>query len=108
MDAALLMPLQWQLCISLLTLLAVYWTALAVYRLYLSTLAAFPGPKLAALSNWYAAYYDVYLDGQLTTKIRELHEQYGSFPSKSTKPPALVDTPLRANYPNHTHRAARM
>lgn len=46
-------------------------------RLFLSPLAAFPGPKLAALSNWYEFYYDVIQQGQFTVKIQELHKKYG-------------------------------
>jgi len=59
-------------------LLPVYFVGLCVYRLYLSPLAAFPGPKLAALSNWYEFYYDVILQGSFTFHIRELHKQYGA------------------------------
>ncbi|KAH7378902.1 cytochrome P450 family protein [Cadophora sp. MPI-SDFR-AT-0126] len=46
-------------------------------RLVFSPLAAFPGPKLAALTNWYEFYYDVILQGQFTFKIQELHKKYG-------------------------------
>ncbi|KUJ23231.1 putative cytochrome P450 [Mollisia scopiformis] len=49
----------------------------AVYRLYLSPLAKFPGPKLAALTQWYEFYYDVVLEGQYTFHIKTLHEKYG-------------------------------
>jgi hypothetical protein len=69
---------------SLLTLLiltfalwVVYLLGLAIYRLYLSPLARFPGPRLAALSNWYEFYYDVMLQGNFTFHIHDLHEQYG-------------------------------
>lgn len=61
--------------------LVLYSVAGIVYRLYLSPLAKFPGPKLAAATLWYEAYYDVIEQGQYTFKIRELHKQYGrSFP----------------------------
>lgn len=49
----------------------------AVYRLYLSSIASFPGPKLATLTLWYEFYYDVFLLGRYTWKLAELHEQYG-------------------------------
>jgi hypothetical protein len=49
----------------------------ALYRLVLSPIADFPGPRLAALSFWYEFYYDVILQGRYTWKIKELHERYG-------------------------------
>jgi hypothetical protein len=66
-----------KLCISSCLLLLIYVVGLAVYRLYLSPLARFPGPKLAALSNWYEFYYDVILQGKFTFHISDLHKQYG-------------------------------
>jgi hypothetical protein len=66
-----------KLCISSCLLLLIYVVGLAVYRLYLSPLARFPGPKLAALSNWYEFYYDVILQGKFTFHINDLHKQYG-------------------------------
>jgi hypothetical protein len=61
--------------IVLEAVLVVYLVAGAIYRVYLSPLAKFPGPKLAALTLWYEFYYDVWLGGQYIWKIRELHEQ---------------------------------
>ncbi|CAG8974513.1 hypothetical protein HYALB_00009048 [Hymenoscyphus albidus] len=46
------------------------------YRLLLPPLARFPGPRLAAISRWYEAYYDIILGGQYTSKIAELHRRY--------------------------------
>jgi hypothetical protein len=51
---------------------------LALYRLYLSPLARFPGPKFAALTQWYEFYYDVVLQGQFIFQINELHKKYGT------------------------------
>ena len=49
----------------------------ALYRLVLSPIADFPGPRLAALTFWYEFYYDVVLQGRYTWKIKDLHERYG-------------------------------
>ncbi|KAB8210281.1 cytochrome P450 [Aspergillus parasiticus] len=54
-----------------------YLISLAVYRLWLSPLAKFPGPKLAALTLWYELYYDIYCEGQYTFQIIRMHEKYG-------------------------------
>jgi hypothetical protein len=51
--------------------------ALCIYRLFLHPLAKYPGPKLAALSNWYELYYDVVQQGKFTFHIQELHKIYG-------------------------------
>lgn len=54
-----------------------YVASLVVSRLVLSPLAKFPGPRLAALSNWYEFYYDVVLQGRFTAHIQSLHKRYG-------------------------------
>ena len=51
----------------------------AIYRLYFSPIARFPGPKLAALTFWYEFYYDVIKRGKYTWEIGKMHEKYGSF-----------------------------
>ncbi|KAJ5999780.1 Cytochrome monooxygenase lcsI [Penicillium waksmanii] len=50
-----------------------FWTA--VYNLYLSPLAKFPGPKLAACTNLQNIYWT--LTGQEHYKFKELHDRYG-------------------------------
>ncbi|KAF6815012.1 cytochrome P450 [Colletotrichum plurivorum] len=57
----------------------VYLASLAIYRLYLSPIAKFPGPKLAALTQWYEAYYELFSGdgGQFIWHYAELHEKYG-------------------------------
>ncbi|KAH8898899.1 cytochrome P450 [Thozetella sp. PMI_491] len=46
-------------------------------RFFLSPLGQLPGPKLAALTTWYEAYYDVIKPGQYAFKIKQLHKKYG-------------------------------
>lgn len=54
-----------------------YLALISVQRLFLSPLAKYPGPRLAALSNWYEFYYDVVSQGQFTKHIQYLHRVYG-------------------------------
>jgi len=51
--------------------------ALAIYRLYFSPIAKFPGPKLAALTTWYEFYYEVIQKGRMSFHIQDLHKKYG-------------------------------
>ena len=59
--------------------IVVYGLVLGIYRLYLSPLAGFPGPKLAALTQWYEAYYDLFHNGggHFTFHLKKMHEKYG-------------------------------
>lgn len=53
---------------------------LAIYRLYLSPLAKFPGPKLAALSTAYEGFYDCLKDGgggRYFEEVDRMHDEYG-------------------------------
>ncbi|KAH8897331.1 cytochrome P450 [Thozetella sp. PMI_491] len=54
-----------------------YYASLVFYRLFFDPLARFPGPKLAAISRWYEAYYDMIQNGQYTAKIEQMHKKYG-------------------------------
>ena len=54
-----------------------YGVWLATYRLWLSPLAHFPGPKLAAVTMWYEFYYDSFLEGQYTFRIAQMHRKHG-------------------------------
>ncbi|KAH9993912.1 hypothetical protein F4779DRAFT_608398 [Xylariaceae sp. FL0662B] len=59
-------------------LVFIYSATVAVYRLLFHPLARFPGPKLAAITLYYEAYYDIILNGQYTfNKIAELPKKYG-------------------------------
>ncbi|TGJ85578.1 hypothetical protein E0Z10_g3226 [Xylaria hypoxylon] len=68
-------PIPWLAasCVILYTL------SLGIYRVYISPLASIPGPKLAALTSWVEAYYELLHGegGQFMFKYREWHEEYG-------------------------------
>ncbi|MCJ1465427.1 hypothetical protein MMC07_004045 [Pseudocyphellaria aurata] len=57
--------------------LAIYIAWKALYRLYFGPLAKIPGPKLAAVTGYYEAYYNVVKGGQFLFKLQELHQKYG-------------------------------
>ncbi|KAF2231043.1 putative cytochrome P450 [Viridothelium virens] len=83
-----------------------YCTGLVIYRLFLSPLSRFPGPKLAAVTDWYEVYFDLFANGgeggQFTWHIKRLHEQYG--PIVRITPQELhIDDP---NYYNEVYCAS--
>lgn len=81
-----------------------YLVILAVYRLYFSPLAKFPGPKLAALTLWYEAWYDIYKGGQYTFEIGKMHEIYGTgaISNQTALCIVLTDFQNRAYCPNQS------
>lgn len=60
----------------------------------LHPLSGFPGPKIAAFSYAYEAYYDWICGGQYTNKIRQMHDRYGA----SSRP---HDLPFQETGINH-------
>jgi hypothetical protein len=56
-----------------------YLLGLVVYRLFISPLAKFPGPKLAAISGWYESYYDLIHKGKYLFEIEKMHDKYGMY-----------------------------
>lgn len=71
----LLSLLDWRFAISSLFF---YISFIVVRRIWFHPLSSVPGPKLAAVSNLYVAYWDVYRNGTfLRDKMPQLHAQYG-------------------------------
>ena len=56
---------------------AAYTGILIVHRLFISPLAKFPGPKIAAVTSWYEFYHDFFRKGKYVFKIKEMHDKYG-------------------------------
>jgi hypothetical protein len=48
-----------------------------IYNLFLSPLAKFPGPKLAAITPWYEFYWDGIQPGQYYFRIEKMHKEFG-------------------------------
>lgn len=66
--------------LSLVGLWLGYRVALALYNISpLHPLSKFPGPKIAAASYVYEAYYDWILQGRYGRRIEKMHEQYGEY-----------------------------
>ena len=59
--------------------IALYFVCLVIYRLYLSPIARFPGPKITAISGWCEAYYDIVKGGQFSNQVQKWHERYGKW-----------------------------
>ena len=63
-----------------LGLSCLYLGSLVIYRLWLSPLSHYPGPKLAALTQWVETYHELRGDGgQFIFKIDEWHDKYGKY-----------------------------
>ena len=50
------------------------------YRVLFHPLASIPGPRIAAVTSLYRAYYDIIRDGQWSEHLHVLHARYGNVP----------------------------
>lgn len=68
---------------TLVGIWVIYRIFVALYNISpLHPLSRFPGPKIAAASYVYEAYYDWWRVGRYGKVIREMHEQYGTSNSR--------------------------
>lgn len=63
--------------LQLFSLVIFYAVALALYRIFFHPLRRYPGPVLAAVTDWYEAYYNIIKKGGLLLEIERLHELHG-------------------------------
>ena len=60
--------------------IAISLLARIVYRLTLHPLATFPGPKLAAVTSMYGAFYDLsFTSSSYVKELPALHAKYGQY-----------------------------
>ena len=80
-----------------------YLFILVIYRLYFDPLAKFPGPKIAAITRYYEAYYDAWKKGRYIFKIDELHRKYGKPASNSSFHFTILSTDANFSRPYSSH-----
>jgi hypothetical protein len=51
----------------------------ALYRLFFHPLCRYPGPTLAALTDWYETYYSIVKGGGLLAEYEQLHKLHGKY-----------------------------
>ena len=74
-----------------------------IYRLAFHPLAKFPGPKLAAATSLYGAFYDLRPRTSYVKKFSRLHDRYGT-PSLIRHREELTEAgPIVRVWPNHLH-----
>ena len=68
----------WELRVWIFPVIAaVVSTLVVIRRIYFHPLSDIPGPRLAAATSLYAAYYEVLKDGAFVDHIKQLHLKYG-------------------------------
>ncbi|KAL8867677.1 MAG: hypothetical protein Q9174_005507, partial [Haloplaca sp. 1 TL-2023] len=84
--------------------LIIYKLLITIYRLIFHPLSNFPGPKLAAATRLYEAYYDILQGGKYIFHIGELHKKYGPIVRISPHELHINDPIYHASLYSHTGR----
>lgn len=74
---------------GIVALIFFYRALLIIYRLFLSPLAKFPGPKLAAATSWYEAFFDL-RSKNFPDILSDLHDKYGIYIYTLAETPRLI------------------
>lgn len=74
---------------GIVALIFLYRALVMIYRLRLSPLAKFPGPKLAAATSWYEAFFDP-RSKNLPDVVSNLHDRYGIYIYTLVETPRLI------------------
>ncbi|OQE43450.1 hypothetical protein PENCOP_c003G08163 [Penicillium coprophilum] len=93
-----------------LSILVTYTGGLVIYRLFMSPIAQFPGPKLAALTYWTEAYYELLYGegGQFVFKYREWHEKYGPIIRINPRELHIQDAPYFETFYGSSRPASKL
>jgi hypothetical protein len=88
--------------LGLVGIFIAYRIAIAVYNISpFHPLARFPGPKIAAASYLYEAYYDWWHTGEYGKVIARMHETYGPI-IRYTQPSHLIESTELTSLPEST------
>ncbi|KAH8882984.1 putative cytochrome P450 [Thozetella sp. PMI_491] len=78
--------------ISLLCAFVLQCVFKVAYRLWLSPLAGFPGPKLAAMTSLYEFYFDYFKQAKYCFEIEKMHKIYGPIVRINPKELSIADS----------------
>ncbi|KAH7880890.1 uncharacterized protein C8R40DRAFT_1075660 [Lentinula edodes] len=68
-----------------------YIGTLVLYRLLFHPLRTFPGPVIAALTDWYEGYFNIVKGGAFITELERLHKVYGKLGGPPISSPAHLN-----------------